>query len=69
MSFREGMAKVWIRNKKDKLKYGYIDKSGREVVPCKYTDISDSFYEGMAWVKVGSKTGFMDKTGRWVIQW
>ena len=47
-------------------RFGYIDKSGREVIPCKYDDAC-SFLEGLALVKVGDKWGFIDKTGREVI--
>lgn len=75
--FCEGLARV----SKDR-KYGFIDTSGREVVPCKYDDARD-FREGMAYVELQSdKTitfntgwtlpegrlgGYVDKTGREVI--
>jgi hypothetical protein len=75
--FCEGLARVC----KDK-KYGFIDTSGREVVPCKYDDARD-FREGMAYVKLqsdktitfntgwtepeGCLCGYIDKTGREVI--
>ena len=47
-------------------KYGYIDKTGREVIPCKYDDAND-FREGLAKVQKSGKYGFIDKTGREVI--
>ena len=47
-------------------KWGYIDKTGREVIPCKYDDAS-SFSEGLAKVKKSGKYGFIDKTGREVV--
>ena len=74
--FCEGMASVCRDGK-----WGFIDTSGREVVPCKY-DCVDDFHEGMARVNIGGrwnlyrpermslcggKTGFVDKTGREVI--
>ena len=74
--FCEGLASVCRDGK-----WGFIDTSGREVVPCKY-DCVDDFHEGMARVNIGGKwslyrpermslcggkTGFVDKTGREVI--
>jgi hypothetical protein len=75
--FCEGLARVC----KDK-KYGFIDTTGREVVPCKYVDARD-FREGMAYVELwsdktitfntgwtlpeGRLCGYVDKTGREVI--
>jgi len=51
---------------KVKNKYGYIDKTGREVIPFKYDD-ANSFSEGLADVQIYGKRGFIDKTGREVI--
>ena len=72
--FSEGLAGVCRDGK-----WGFIDTSGREVVPCKY-DAIDDFHEGMARVNVGGRWrydeaidenyisggrfGFIDKTGR-----
>ena len=47
-------------------KRGYIDKTGSEVVPCKY-DKAFGFSEGLAKVKKSGKYGFIDKTGREVV--
>ena len=47
-------------------KWGYIDKTGREVAPCQYDDAED-LHEGLALVKNNDKWGFIDKTGREVI--
>ena len=44
-------------------KYGFIDKTGNEVVPCKY-DIASDFREGLAIVEMNGKRGYIDKTGR-----
>lgn len=44
----------------DGSKYGYIDKSGNEVVPCRY-DYASGFSEGMALVSKGEKWGFIKK--------
>ena len=46
-----------------KFKWGYIDKTGREVIPCLY-DYTNDFREGLAMVKMSGKYGFIDKTGR-----
>ena len=47
-------------------KYGYVDKSGHEVIPCKY-DRAEYFSEGLACVWKDDKSGFIDKEGREVI--
>ncbi len=60
-AFREGLAKV----KKDG-KYGYIDKTGREVIPLIYYSAYD-FIEGLARVEKDGKCGYIDKTGKVVI--
>lgn len=46
---------------------GYIDRSGKVVIPLKYTSASD-FSEGLAAVQVGSRFGgYIDKSGKLVI--
>ena len=35
-------------------KYGFVDKSGNEVIPCKYDGVSP-FYEGFAEVRIGDR--------------
>ena len=47
-------------------KWGYIDKTGREVIHCKY-DYAYAFCEGLAIVAKSGKYGFIDKTGRAVV--
>ena len=47
-------------------KWGYIDKTGREVIPCKYDRVW-AFSEGLAEVLKSGKYGYIDKTGRAVI--
>ena len=58
MDFNEGLAKVRLDNK-----YGYIDKTGREVVPCKY-GFGFDFEDGLAKVELNGKWGLIDETGR-----
>jgi hypothetical protein len=61
-SFSEGLA-VAIRNEKA----GFIDKTGKEVIPCIY-DRAGNFSEGLAAVrKKDGKVGYVDKTGKVII--
>ena len=59
--FREGLALVRLNDK-----YGFVDKTGKEVIPLKY-EYAYSFREGLALVKLNDKYGFVDKTGKEVI--
>ena len=59
--FYEGLAYV----EKDG-KYGFIDKTGKEIIPCIYDYVS-YFNEGLSKVKKDGKYGFIDKTGKVVI--
>lgn len=51
-------------------KYGFIDKTGKEVIPLKYDYVTE-FSEGLAAVRIGDwekgKYGYIDKAGREVI--
>ena len=60
-SFSEGLAKVKLNGK-----WGFIDKTGREVIPCKY-DWVNLFLKGLAKVCLNWKWGFVDTTGKEVI--
>lgn len=57
-SFHEGLARV----EKDG-KFGYIDKLGKEIIPCKYDDAED-FNDGIAVVKINEKCGCINSKGR-----
>lgn len=59
--FKEGLAVV-----ESNRKYGFINKTGKEVIPCKYEYARD-FKEGLAQVKLDGKWRLVDKTGREVI--
>ncbi len=64
LPFSEGIACF-----KSGQKYGAIDKSGKVVIEPEF-DSTFSFSEGLAAVNVGGyggKTGYIDKTGAWVI--
>lgn len=60
-SFSEGLARV-SKNQK----YGYINISGKEVIPCIY-DYAFDFSEGLALVKEDGKFGYIDTKGNIVI--
>ncbi len=47
-------------------KRGYINKTGRLVIPFKF-DYATDFSEGLAGVEVKGKFGYIDKTGKFVI--
>jgi hypothetical protein len=66
-SFRGDFEEGFLRVRKDG-KYGVIDKSGKEIVPCRYADIRP-FSEGMAGVtyEENGKRGFINKKGDEVI--
>ena len=46
--------------------YGYMDITGKEVIPCQYDEAYD-FREGLARVKIGDKIVFINKMGEEVI--
>ncbi|WP_201583313.1 WG repeat-containing protein [Psychrobacter jeotgali] len=47
-------------------KYGYIDTSGKQVIPYRYKDATD-FKDGVAVVSQGDKYGVIDKSGKTVV--
>jgi Uncharacterized protein conserved in bacteria len=47
-------------------KYGYIDKTGKEIIPIKY-DGAKLFSEDLLGVNLKGKWGFIDKTGKEII--
>jgi serine/threonine protein kinase len=59
-SFYEGLARVELNGK-----WGFIDKTGKEVIPLKY-DWAGAFSEGLAAVELNGKTYYIDKTGKYV---
>ena len=64
-NFHCGRAVVFNKDNK----YGYIDKFGNEVIPCKYQVLeeeqmtSNDFHEGIACVYNGEKYGYIDDKG------
>jgi hypothetical protein len=76
--FREGLAAVgsgiWTPGGKGG-KWGYIDPTGREVIPVRFPDPPapgvrgiGPFSEGLAWAGDGKKIGYIDRTGKFAIQ-
>ncbi|RQO30161.1 hypothetical protein DBR32_11285 [Taibaiella sp. KBW10] len=59
--FENGFAAVSINNQ-----YGFIDKKGRNVVPCKYSHVYE-FHDGLAVVERDKKQGLIDTTGREIV--
>ena len=59
--FSEGLAAVSLN-----WKWGFIDKTGKEITSLKYDSIDD-FSEGLAAVSLNWKWGFIDKIGKEVI--
>ena len=59
--FPDGLALVELNGK-----CGFVDKSGKEVIPCVY-DFAWGFSDGLARVWLNGKWGFIDKSGKQVI--
>lgn len=67
--FKEGIARVRLGQK-----YGFIDKTGREITPFKYYIADENFRGGVARVNIvrdehmrDLKAGYIDKTGKEII--
>ena len=60
--FSEGRAKIWVKSADGKYKYGFIDTSGREVIPPIY-DSAYKFNNGLARVNVGNTIGYINNNG------
>lgn len=58
--FKNGIARVMDTTTN---KYGFIDKHGKQVIPCKFDEASD-FSEGLAIVKIGDRYGFINTEGK-----
>lgn len=59
--YKNGYATVGIKRK-----YGFIDKKGRNIVPCKYNFVYE-FYKGLVVVELDGKHGLVDTAGREVV--
>ena len=63
MDFPEGLQLVMKDGK-----WGYIDETGAIALPLIY-DRADNFENGLAWVKIGNRCGYIDHEGREVFFW
>jgi hypothetical protein len=48
-------------------KWGFIDKTGNQVIPCAYDDAWD-FSNGLAPVELNGKCGVIDNAGKMVVR-
>lgn len=64
--FSEGLAAVEGEGVLGLDGWGFIDKTGKIVIPLDFNDHPDGFSEGLAAVEVGEKTGYIDKTGKYI---
>lgn len=64
--FHDGLARIYSIEAK---KYGYIDMTGKIVIPCEYNDKAGAFRNGLAPVYNAAEAfwGYIDKTGRLAI--
>jgi hypothetical protein len=62
-AFSEGRAAVMLAENR---KWGFIDRTGREVVAPRYDGV-EPFAEGLAAVKLNGKWGLINRSGREVI--
>jgi hypothetical protein len=61
--FVDELAAVYLNNK-----WGFIDKTGKEIVPVKYDGVSKlGFIDGVAYVKLQSKWGYVDRDGNEIV--
>ncbi|WP_310483610.1 WG repeat-containing protein [Chamaesiphon sp. VAR_48_metabat_403] len=63
--FNGGLARVCSAGKSSKC--GYIDRTGKVVIPLKYDRVAEKFSNGLAWVEINEGYGYIDKTGKIVI--
>jgi len=64
--FSEGLMVVADYDDNTEFIYGYIDKSGKEVIPCIYNE-AGNFSEGLAPVSYEGKTGYINKSGKEIV--
>lgn len=67
LGIHEGKAQVFAAAKIGG-KWGYVDKVGNIAVPFNYDAVAERFHEGLAWAKRGTKFGFIDAKGKWIIK-
>jgi hypothetical protein len=60
--FSDGLAGVSLREDG----WGFIDRTGKEVIPAKYAWVYGGFRHGVAEVAFDRKRGYINKAGEWV---
>jgi hypothetical protein len=63
--FNGGLAKVCSAGELSKC--GYIDRTGKTVIPLKFDEAAEKFSNGLAWVKINYRFGYIGKTGKVII--
>jgi WG containing repeat len=63
--FNGGLAKVCYQGESHKC--GYIDRTGKVVIPLKFDEAAETFSNGLASVNIKDRLGYIDKTGKIVI--
>lgn len=64
--YKDGNGKLLIKTINEGNKWGFIDKSGNEVISAQFDGVS-SFFAGNAAFKVGKKWGFINTAGEQII--
>ena len=64
--FDNGLGKVSLLNEKVEWRYGFVDATGKEIIPLNYSHIDD-FSEGLVAAEQYGKTGFLNREGKTVI--
>lgn len=61
IGFSDGLAAVLINNN-----WGFVDRSGRVVIPPKFSEFRTTFSDGLAPVREENSIGYINKKGEWV---
>jgi hypothetical protein len=62
-NFNGGLAKVCSQG--ESRKCGYIDRTGKVIIPLKFDEAAEKFSNGLAWVSIeGNRFGYINKTGK-----
>lgn len=68
-NFSEGLAQIMVKQPTDKeARTCFINTKGEIVIPCNFDDTFTSFSQGYAFVGSGGLYGYINKTGKWVIE-
>jgi WG containing repeat len=65
--FNGGLAKVCSGELRGSRKCGYIDRTGKVVIPLKFDEVAEKFSNSLASVVINERLGYIDKTGKIVI--